>query len=588
MVYKPPRSSSSSTPYGAPKLDVDPQLAALLGSATAHQRQVSPSSMASTPHLQQQQQLLVAGADGKYRIASSPVVTGRSSRSAASSQKPKPSQQQMVSAGGGVGGGGRLSPVPSQHEPSLPASVRSRSSAHTEMQSQQGGGAPFEEPLPPRWGMLENKDDVRQGAVTAGHTLQTMDVQARARRAPRLRNKPMQENEYKHALTYLIPDSPKAPSFRPSEPVRSFAFATAHPDGHDTLSPKRAAGIASGGESSDGGGGGGGPLDVATAVEKARAKVEANGHTQGYSHLCRSVLDTTTEAPYTPNARARALAGGSGSNPNSPPIGEVPPQWRGSPDMAPSFIRGHPAAQEVETLWGFTGQLRAGGVAVAGSWPPRTEEEEEAEREAAEAEAKKKAVPRLERRPSYALAAAPSHVEKMLLSGAPSGLAPLSTPGSRRSAAAAASARKRKRLDELQYAVAGAIGVLGEEGVTNIRRQLRFALGLPVVLTPLTWYSVSDGTMKMEELAMITLACMCAAFAAHDGLLQLCLWLATCGHGEEFKRAADAAAARAGVEDDSEAEEEEVVAPAPAPQEPPDVGPLGVDKAAFVKQAGGP
>ena len=106
MVYKPPRSSSSSsTPYGAPKLDVDPQLAALLGSATAHQRQVSPSSMASTPHLQQQQ-LLVAGADGKYRIASSPVVTGRSSRSAASSQKPKPSQQQMVSAGGGVGGGG--------------------------------------------------------------------------------------------------------------------------------------------------------------------------------------------------------------------------------------------------------------------------------------------------------------------------------------------------------------------------------------------------------------------------------------------------------------------------------------------------
>lgn len=208
----------------------------------------------------------------------------------------------------------------------------------------------------------------------------------------------------------------------------------------------------------------------------------------------------------------------------------------GASSPVPPFLRGHPAAAEVETLWGFTGQLRAQGVQAAASWPP----------------------PQL-----LSERASPT---------------PLHPPNQRRvrdehpndhpdslDVRQLASRRRRRGRDELTYALVGATAVLGDDGVGVIRRGLLYVLGTPCALTPLVWWGASANTMPGDEIALIFLACVCVAATVHDGLLTIALGFATCGRRDDaLAAAAEAAAvdlaadeAEAAVDEAEDVEEEE-------------------------------
>ena len=399
LVHRPRNQRS----LGAPRLDMDPQLAAFLGSATPQPPQ---------PQQQQQQQTATTRSS-----AASLVSSARSSKAAewASVRSPTPPDQL-----------GRSTP------------------------SDGGAEVAYEQPA----------EAISYSAW----------AERRGKKPVKTRKAHMTPTEWTASLTYLIPQSPKAPSFRPSAPLKAFTVATAHPDGHDPL-PGRAETL--------------GPANGhSTLAQLANEKWQASGALQAVAAAeARLLAHTKGSTTVGHSPRCRQVLASHAAYKSSPPPHRSP----GSPELVPSFVRGHPAASEVQTLWGFTGQLRAQGVRSAASWPP----------------------PR-----------------------SPSPEPPPPKPPD----------DGKKKRDELALAIAGATAVLGEELVASLRWYLILALGAPCLMTPIGWWVVSGMTMRSDEFALISLTCVCAASAVHDTLLMLTLAIFTCGRGEAARRAADAAA----------------------------------------------
>ena len=466
LVYRPraaAREESALSP-GAQQRDMDPHLAALLDEAERHHAKRL-----------KEQPLHAASSRSSKSASSSAAADGEAAAPAASAASAAPAANAALDLGR-VGGDAYWADGETDDDPTHDQSRREKHSARR---------AALAKPL-------------------------------------KARKTPMKPTDFQCSLSYLVPETPRAPSFRPSKPL--LAFSRSHP--HAALMDDAASLEAQRAGASGGGGLIGGSaiseaaLQAEAASAAARARVAASSAAArarqnaavGYSPRCRSALSgglTAETSAYTPAPRARVLHGSSPGGASGSPVGGGSGVSAGrfvgaaSPELMPEFIRGHPAAAEVATLWGFTGQLRANGVRAA-AWPPQSSgavppplplEYEEYEEEEEEEE----------RTPEPQSPATPPPQAPRDEDEEPAGTA---TP----------------RPTEEDLAREAAVTAIGEDGVARLRLQLLAGLGAPCVLAPLFWWLASDGTMRSDELILIGVACVCIACVLFAPIHTAALW----------------------------------------------------------------
>lgn len=254
LVHRPRHSKE----LGAPRLDLDPTLAALLGAVTSSAADATGEERATTR-------------------SSAPSVPPTGGREHASTLTPAP-----LTANTSLG-------APAWHSAASPSQR-------------------------PAWGVLtETVDPTNSNGNANGHALVATAADSLGRPAvrsfklPKPRSKPLAPNEWRTSLSYLIPDSPRAPSFRPSLPLRAFSAATAHPDGHDPYTPGRKGAPADGDE----GGTRATTLAELAAHGSAVAEAVANAHAQVRAHAHRQ--------------RDAGNAGAVGNSPRCRQVHDLPP-----------------------------------------------------------------------------------------------------------------------------------------------------------------------------------------------------------------------------------------------------------------------
>ena len=252
---------------------------------------------------------------------------------------------------------------------------------------------------------------------------------------------PLSLKDLKVSLVYVLPPSPKAPSFRPSAPLLAFDAASREYEKRATLYPRAHA--------------------RATAGQKQHQQHQQHQHQHQHQQHQQQQQQHASSTPGRVHART----------------------WTGSPE----FIKGHPAAEDVETLWQFTGQLRARGVLA--EWPPPGEGEAYTADDGEGAEWDEAAV---------------------------------GSPGVGDEAAAQRMAR----------AAAAREVAAREEAASLLRWVLIVLLGLLTIGPPFVGWEVSGRTMPHDELVLIGMSCLTLACAVHDAALRACLHATSFGGGE--------------------------------------------------------